>query len=659
MAYGLRYTITQRLRSETDQIIEIWQKDYTAGIIKTYQASSVILQPNSSVEYPSPSIISSQLNFSILLETEDDYTQFPNVLTSDDRKYYVVLKEDATVIWRGYIFNDFSQVAFTTGITQADFVCIDGLSFLQSIVYVKEKSINELSSHLEVIATALNKILYPADMNLISACSYFAEGMNNRDDNVENEPFIQIFQYVRDFIGESYYDILNNIMISFNCRLFQANGDWWIASMNEMAAPTNYYTKYSLTPINLITGGVLNNTIDIEPYADGNVHFINNSQLKILKKGFYNIQGRGAYQTALNYIDNADLKINDGVSVAQGFTTNTTGTGNIDIIVDSTGQFDEYSITGGSSGTAFIQTGDYINPNNYLPYIGDIPYKLSFDTKASNVVYLQVKLITAYGTVYLNSSGVWNSTTTNITIPQTTNFTYNNFSVNIPMYYDPLYLPASVPRMGYLQIKILCNSGASIVVRNFILQRGALEQNDIKYIVLNYNTSISQDSTLKIFEQPYGNNYPSSFDYSSNKGSLCNSSGEKLTGWYSSAITNFPLGAIDLVVFMTYQNIRNLNNNIATLECDLGAFKDESVGYIYLDKVFTVTDTTTGNLSYIGKKFIPNRLTQNAYLNEVNSVQLIEVSDREIPDAPVFATYVTDTAQLGPFWFTNLNVNIT
>jgi hypothetical protein len=192
MAYGLRYTITQKLRSGTNQIIEIWQKDYTAGIIKTYQPSSIILQPNSSVEYPSPSIISSQLNFSILLETEDDYTQFPNVLTSDDRKYYVVLKEDSTTIWRGYIFNDFSQVAFTTGITQADFICIDGLSFLQSIVYVKEKSINLLSTHLEVISTGLNKILYPDTVNLISACSYFADGMVNRSDNITNEPFSQL-----------------------------------------------------------------------------------------------------------------------------------------------------------------------------------------------------------------------------------------------------------------------------------------------------------------------------------------------------------------------------------------------------------------------------------------------------------------------------------
>jgi len=657
MAYGLRYTITQRLRNGNDQTIDIYEKDYTAGIIKTYYPTSIILQPNSSVEYPSPSIISSQLNFSILLETQDDYDQFPNVLSQDDRKYYVVLKEVDVITWRGFIFNDFSQMGFSTGITQADFICVDGISFLQSIVYEKDRSINQLISHLEFFSIALNKINYPDTITFYSACSYFAEGMSNRTDNVTNEPFSQIYQYIRDFVGESYYDILNNIMVSFNCRLFQANGDWWVASMNEMAGTTNYYTKYTLypTPV-LVTGGVLNNTINIEPYAEGNVHYINNSQTKILKKGFYNIEGRGAFETAINYIDNADLKINNGILTAQGFVTAKTGTGNVTLYTNTNEQFDSYSLSAGSSGTASVETGDATTPYDYLPYIGDIPYKLSFDAITSLVVvYVQVKLITAYGNAWLTSTNTWSSTVQNITIPTSS----STFSVDIPIYYDPLYLPLSVPRMGYLQIKILCSvSGSTISVSNFVLQRGSYAQNDIKYIQANYNAVTGLDSTLKIFEQPYGNNYPTSFDYTTNKGVLNDSTGKYLKNWYTSTTANAPTSAADLVTFMTYQNIRNLNQNIATIECDLGSFKDSGVGYIYLDKVFTTTDTVTGNLSYTGKKFIINRLSQNAYADEVNSVQLIEVSEREL-DILIIPTYITDITQFGPFWFVNYTNNIT
>jgi hypothetical protein len=246
MAYGLRYTITQRLRNGNDQVIEIYEKDYSDEIVKTYQPSSIIVQPNSNEEYPIPTIISSQLNFSILLETQDDYDQFPNILSQDDRKYWVVLLENDNVMWRGFIFNDYTQMGFSTGITQADFTCIDGISFIQNIEYVRDDSINQLTTQLDVIVAALQAIGNPDDLFLVVACSYFADGMNNRDDNTDNEPFSQIYQYRRDFMGESYYDIIGKIMTSFNCRMFQANGDWWICSMNEMAATTNYYTKYNI-----------------------------------------------------------------------------------------------------------------------------------------------------------------------------------------------------------------------------------------------------------------------------------------------------------------------------------------------------------------------------------------------------------------------------
>jgi hypothetical protein len=138
MAYGLRYTITQILRNGTNQVIEIYERDYVAGIVKTYKPVSIIVQPNSNEEYPYPTIISTQVNFSILLETQDHYDQFPNVLSQDDRKYYVILKESTNVMWRGFMFNDYTQMGFSTGITQADFTCIDGISFIQNIEYVRD-----------------------------------------------------------------------------------------------------------------------------------------------------------------------------------------------------------------------------------------------------------------------------------------------------------------------------------------------------------------------------------------------------------------------------------------------------------------------------------------------------------------------------------------
>jgi hypothetical protein len=649
MPYGLRYTITQILRNGTNQVIEIYERDYAAGVVKTYKPVSIIVQPNSNEEYPYPTIISTQVNFSILLETQDDYDQFPNVLSQDDRKYYVVLKESTNVMWRGYMFNDYTQMGFSTGITQADFTCIDGISFMQNIEYVRDDSINQLDTQLNVISDGLKLLAYPDVLNLVVACSYFAGGMLNRQDGVSNEPFSQIYQYRRDFIGESYYDIIGKIMTSFNCRMFQANGDWCIFSMNEMAASTNYFTKYNILATPTITSsGVLNNTVNILPYADGNVHFINNSQIKLLKKGFYNIQGRGAYESALNYCDNGNLKLNAfPTNTATGFILAATGDSTATIVPDTAGQFDKVSIVRNTSGSASIENGNLIAINYFLPYIGEIPFKLSFEHITSTGAKLQISMNTAGGLRYLDTNGQWQTTLQNITINPSE--TLSTYSRDIPPYFV-----SGVAIFGYLKFKIVCDaSGQSTLLQNFIIQRG---DSEVKFIEANFVADNTIQSTLKVFEQPYGNNYPTTYNYSSNKGVLCASDGTFLENWYSSCPSGTPLGAVDLITFMTYQNIRNLNKNVATVECDLGEHIS-STGFVYLDKVFTTTDTVTGNLSYNGKKFIMNRVSQNAYVNELNSVQLIEVSVAEV-SAFIIPNYITDTGQLGPFWIAQFNINI-
>jgi len=649
MPYGLRYTITQILRNGTNQVIEIYERDYAAGVVKTYKPVSIIVQPNSNEEYPYPTIISTQVNFSILLETQDDYDQFPDVLSQDDRKYYVILKESTNVMWRGYMFNDYTQMGFSTGITQADFTCIDGISFMQNIEYVRDDSINQLDTQLNVISDGLKLLAYPDVLNLVVACSYFAGGMLDRQDGVSNEPFSQIYQYRRDFIGESYYDIIGKIMTSFNCRMFQANGDWCIFSMNEMAASTNYFTKYNILATPTITSsGVLNNTVNILPYADGNVHFINNSQIKLLKKGFYNIQGRGAYESALNYCDNGNLKLNAfPTNTATGFILAATGDSTSTIVPDTAGQFDKVSIVRNTSGSASIENGNLIAINYFLPYIGEVPFKLSFEHITSTGAKLQISMNTAGGLRYLDTNGQWQTTLQNITINPSE--TLSTYSRDIPPYFV-----SGVAIFGYLKFKIVCDaSGQSTSLQNFIIQRG---DSEVKFIEANFVADNTIQSTLKVFEQPYGNNYPTTYNYSSNKGVLCASDGTFLENWYSSCPSGTPLGAVDLITFMTYQNIRNLNKNVATVECDLGEHIS-STGFVYLDKVFTTTDTVTGNLSYNGKKFIMNRVSQNAYVNELNSVQLIEVSVAEV-EAFIIPNYITDTGQLGPFWIAQFNINI-
>jgi hypothetical protein len=655
MAYGLRYTLTQILKNGNAQVIEIYQEDYT-GSVKTYKPTSITLQPNSANEYPYPAIISTQLSFSFILETADDYNQYPNVISSNDRLYYVLLKEGSNVIWRGYLFNDYSQVGFSTGISISSLIAIDGISFLTNEQYVIDNSINTLVSHIDVIAAALRLLGYPSDLFLNIACSFFAAGMVDRDDSISNEPFSQIYQYRRDFQDESYYVILENILKTFNCRMYQANGDWYISATMETAAPTRYFTRYAIgaSSITVSSSGVLNNTINIAPYASNNVHFINNSQTKILRKGFFNIEVRSEYRSPINLIHNANLKTTTGTSPnlgALGWRTTLTGSAAASVIENPAEQFNDFSLVAGS-GIADIEILQIILPYVYTPYMGGAPITFSCQHKNSAAIKIQIALLdTGSGNKYLNSTGTWvTSSSTYITFPAAKQLsTYDTYTLTIPPFYTNFNQDEFL--MGYINVKIRCDS-SSTLLRNFQLRQGTTE---VKYAVIQNSTSTDK-TTAEIFEQPYGQIYPNNAGQQVlTFGSLFDSSGIFLQSW-NFLNTGIIVGGNLPVAFLAYQYIKIYQRNIATLEADLGAIKGTN-GYAYLDKVFTVTDSTTGDLSYNGKKFTANRLTLSPYADETNSLQLIEVYYDDTV-LILFPSYITDVGQLGPFWFINFNINI-
>ena len=653
MAYGLRYTISQILRNENTQIIEIYEQDYVAGIVKTYTPTSIILQPNSSQEYPYPSIISTQLTFNIILETEDDYNQFPDVLSKNNRKYWVVYKEGATAIWRGFLFNDYAQIGFNTGINEASLVCIDAISFLQDQEYQFDvtESINTTKQWLDLMFDALRFLGYPEDLYLVIACSFYAEGMFDRADGSNYEPFAQTYQYKRDFVGVSYYNILENMLNTFNCRMYQSNGDWWITSTMEVAASTRYYTKYDVgVSATIDSSGVLDNVVNIAPYQDGNVHFIDNSQTKILRKGFYNIEIRNKYESPINLIHNADLKSTIGTSpnlTAYGWYTILTGTAQAYVIDYADEQFNSYYLSAGN-GDAYLEILGPSSSYLYTPLVGGIPLNLSIEHKNSIAMKIQIALLnTSTGNKYLDNSGVWGTNAaTYIDFPAWDGKTdWASFSKTIPPF---LVTPFSTDfLLGYLNIKILVADN-STEVRNFVLTQDV----DVQYAVVT-STVTEEKSTQKVFEVPYGQIYPTSTGKQIlSLGALYNSSGVFLKNWYFEYLS---LSKSEVINFMALQYIKIYQRNIATLEADLGAIQADN-GYINLDKVYTITDASSGNLSYNNKKFVINRLSTNSYYNQVNGIQLIEIYyDEEAVFIDI--QYITNTGQLGPYWNLKLDIN--
>jgi len=639
MAYGLRYTIPQKLRDETNLIAKIYEEGYT-GSSYEYTATSIVIQPNSADEDALACVISTQLNITFIVSTESDYSNFPDLLNYNDTKYYVELTIDNVIKWRGYLFNDYVNLTFTTGIQEINLTCIDGLSFLRYNIYNPTENSNGLIKLLDLINNTLYLLPSYTNTSMYMCCSYFATGMNNRSASTDNDPFNQSYQYRRDFIGLDYYTILQNIMLSFGCRLFQAEGDWYVLPMNEMAS-TIYYSKYVITSTtpSFDSSGTFNKSVSIEPYSSTSVHFINNSQTKIVRKGYPTIESVVDFTPANNYIHNGTFK-SVVSSQAVGWDVATTGSSTVTLTQFASVQFNRYSIFYLSSGTASITTNSAYLANMYG---GSATF--SFDYQAANVnqqILVIITMTIASTLYYLTSDLYWRTSYAVIPKTYTENNSYQTQSVEIPL--GLLLSPnPNLTFQGAITIKLQADSThVGGYVRNVILQQNGYE---IKNATIT-RTIGNVNQTAKSIELYYGLNYPLIGQYAvyNNVGLITNSSGTFWANWYLQGAIATTFYSLPFLIMRQYSNL--LNRNIATLEGDLGNY-NSSVGIIGLDKVYTITDTSTNSLTYNGKKFMANRLTINPFLDETNSMQFIEVSSTNIASTETIV-YITDQEQETP-----------
>lgn len=614
MAYGLKYRLTQALRDGTSLVANIYEKDYTEEDVIDYEAVSIQLNSNASGDEPLAAIVSSQLNISFIV-SDSNSTNFPDLLNFDVRKYFVKLENDNDLFWCGFLFNDYVQVPFTTGYVQVDIIAIDGLSFLNDTPfnYYELKSINERERLIDIIAETLNVIAFPEPITLWTACSYYAEGMFDRSDASGDEPFIQTYQYRRDFQGFTYYEVLTKILESFGCRLFQSDGKWQLLAINEMCDTTRYYTEYAIYPsVSVANSGTFNKNVTIEPYASGNVHFINNSQVKIVRKGYPKFNLKHTYQFPDNYAHNGNFKGIVSTNVLYGWILDKTGTGTAQIIENSEDESNTILLRE-SGGSASLEMGTLLAPLAYLPYMVSPSFTISFAykmifTKAKMQVTLRENLSsTVY---YYNSSNQWQTTATFIDITA-------NRAARWETYNNEIYLN-NVPN-GYIKVKIYVDSltYSGIDINTFKITQNQTVEKGVNIIRQVGDTKVP----TKELEQPYGNFY--NIDGSNNIGVLYDSSGSILKNWY-----RYPNSEsfyyLQQLIARQYSNL--LNKNFATLEGDLGSFETIK-GLNYLDKVYTITDPSTTPLSYNGKKFLMNRATIIPQVDESDSIQIIEITN--------------------------------
>jgi len=644
MPYGQRYTITQVLRDGSSLIARIYEKDYTLSV-KSYDAINISLESNASNDEPLAGIISSQLNISFLT-TEEDGEDFPTILSFDIRKYFVKLYNGDTLLWCGFLFNDYVQIPFTTGNVQVDLVAIDGLSFLEytDFIYEEGLSINETNRLIDVIAETLNIINYPDPIELLTSCSYYAEGMFDRGDASGDEPFSQTYQYRRDFVGLNYYEVLDNIVKSFGCRLFQSDGKWQILAINQMALSTRYFTNYVIYPtVSNAGSGTIDKNITIEPYQEGNVHFVNNAQNKIVRKGYPKIIVKGDFRYADNYVHNGNFKgyYNRDTPPSfypfpYGWDLFTSGTPSqiyVNLTIDDELSSNTLSIqkpigVGTSSYVEMQQVVPPLNPYMYLPYMNGPSFDIKFAYRIG-VSGNKAKLIITITnpatsiTYYYNSSNAWQTAYTFVDINKVDEGNYTDYSLKVLI--NTQNTPSGASVKGHVKLRFLVDGGTpfpqyeSISIRSVSITQNytTIRSVDVTRQIGNENT------TIKEIDQPYGS-FLNSFAVNNNVGNLVDADGISYQNWYRYPDTTNVFELLPMLIARQYSNL--LNKNFGTLEADLGKFKTAK-GLNYLDKVYSVQDLSTNALSYDDKTFMLNRGSVIPQIDEVDSFQLIEITN--------------------------------
>jgi hypothetical protein len=629
MAYGQKYSVTFATRADKDVELKIWQDGYFGAIIDL-QGAGLNLEyiPNS--DDPYEPIFASQLGISI--DFTNELSNIINFTNIDDRYNYVEMYVNNVIEWVGFIINDNVQVSYSTGRKIATFNATDGLGMLKDIPFeppVGNLGVNDINSLLTILRTCFNAIGFKNNRNTVTMCSYFANGMSDRSVNSWQDPFVQTYMAYRNFLKDEYtytncLEIITNIAKSFGCRVFQANAKWWIVSVNEFAETNAYYTEYNTsgTRVNNLDGNLINTSSIIQPYLTNTsgLYFIDNSQLKILNKGFYKIIAEADVEIAPNYIPNGNLEDNDGTE-ATYWTRNSTGDGTctlqqntildyyyFELTAPSGGPAGTAAVTLNSSSNAYVTTGDSLQLN----------ITIGANSVATPIGFIDITINTGSTIYYLNNDGNWQTTSTSYTV-------YNPKTSGAAQDFVLDLKTAIFPGSGQLSFTYRISEGINfLTLTNFVLK--------IKSVVSAYNltgTLVENEQYTYSTSFPYGSSGSDSF-YPSCKGSLILSNNTVAAGWYRYG--QDPAGEFfTLSELLVQQYINTYGQNIINLDASLSSFYTENINYPILNaaKLIFATDTDPASINVSSKSFMLGNATIDLP-NDQSNVTLLQISNNEI-----------------------------
>lgn len=224
--------------------------DYTIDIIDTIkdvfttkiefaEKGSIALAWNGGDEKDSQNIVGSSLNFTMEVHTGESVDGFFGFLFSGSETRYRIrlYKSDSNkTIWTGFLLPDKFAEPYTNGTYYTEFTATDGLGrlkgkYLDDVYYEEEFSVIQYFTQL----------LKLTGLELSLSLSAAIENVQEKD---YNNVYLDGAWFLDKDLKKDAYTILQEILSSMLCVVYQADDQWYIEGFNQRHLKNVQYYNY-------------------------------------------------------------------------------------------------------------------------------------------------------------------------------------------------------------------------------------------------------------------------------------------------------------------------------------------------------------------------------------------------------------------------------
>jgi hypothetical protein len=615
MAYTKKYTASFATKNADTLTIELWEDGYVGSVI-TYPCDSYNKQYIPEGDDPFEPIYASQV--SVVLDVTADLANMPDFTTLDDRKYWVKVLRGSNVDWQGWALSDDVQLNFDGDIKQVQFNAVCGLGMLQDIDF--STAVTTYRAYIwQFFIDSITKLNFPTAPNIVDFTSIFGGSMFNRVDAPQSTPWTQCYMAVNNFVRTrvdeqgitrnefNCLDVLREILTSWGCRIFMANGEWNIVQVNQACNSTRYFTRYDGA------GSYLNDgTVTGFKNIPTDAIFVEGDQLKIYKKGFNNFIGFKQIEFPDNMLFNANLKQLTAGN-ADFWTATVAGGGYVQVRQNQTREINSFILALGNTTTAALaqvdsSVGIPINAGD-SPLIQFRVYNTTANLDGGGALLpnciLRILVAGATSTVYLADDNTWKTFTIGVTDFYRVEDKAEDTLVNLEE------IPGS-PIDGDLSFGVLIqgsgvNTQSAIIIGDFEISVDSLFRSVLMTAKINDTNSYRKDVVF-----PHGYNIEVS-SLSNKKpsflGAITDVDGNQIYGWYmQERLGTDNYFSLAHLMFQNYINM--LRQNLINIDSSI-------YGLLTATDVMTFTDTDPAQISVTGKKYIIGSTTFDSQQNEL------------------------------------------